>query len=136
MIGQIPKERLKEKFTPNEDDWFTKLSRLVDFGKPPSTTQKIIATRAIQAIVNSIIRLQSATGGSVDITANPQISAGYDGQEIILEGQDNTKTVKLDNGDGLQLAGGASFTLTEGDILKLHFNKSRSIWIENYRSTN
>lgn len=42
----------------------------------------------------------------IDITANPQITAGtIDGQELLLVGRDDTNTVKLDDGTGLVLQG-------------------------------
>jgi hypothetical protein len=72
----------------------------------------------------------------VTLGGNPTISAGFDGQEITLEGSDNVKTVTLNDGNGLQLQGGNSITLKNGDVIKLHYNSYRNIWIENYRSIN
>lgn len=46
------------------------------------------------------------SGGAVDVTANPQISAGDTvGQEIKLIGRSDTNTVTLDDGNGLKLNG-------------------------------
>ena len=81
-----------------------------------------------QCIKTCIKRLISSTNGNVTITANPQVSAGFDGQEITLEGSDNVKSVTLSNG--------APIILKNGDVIKLHYNESRKMWIENYRSIN
>jgi hypothetical protein len=120
-------------------DWFLKLKDHVNKGENPADTQNINATVGVKIpspVTNILIRIQSATSGSTDITADPQIAEGFDGQKITLEGKDDIKTVKLDNGTGLKLAGGTSFTLREDDVLVLHYNASKQLWIENSRSNN
>lgn len=120
-------------------DWLLRLKDQVNRGEVPRETSDITATNGILLpgeITNIIIRIQSATAGSVDITANPQIEFGYDGQQITIEGMSATKTVKLDNGDGLKLAGGASFTVAEDDTISFVFNATKSLWVEITRSDN
>lgn len=120
-------------------DWFLRLKDQVNRGNVPGGTLDILAGDGIQlpgAVTNVIIRVQSATAGNVDIVANPQIEYGFDGQYIMLEGMSDTKTVQLDNGDGLKLAGGASFTLGLDDTISFIFNLSKSLWIETNRSDN
>ena len=90
----------------------------------------------LPSLRSSIIRVQSSTTSACNISANPQITDGFDGQELIIEGSDSTKTVQLNNGTGLQLAGGVAMVLKQGDVIKLHYNSTRSLWIENYRSIN
>lgn len=75
-------------------------------------------------------------GGAVDITANPQIAAGSAGQILELTGQSDTNTVKLDDGTGLVLAGGQSFTLGLHDVIGFRYDVYSSSWIERYRSNN
>lgn len=88
---------------------------------PTSTTSIVAATGITSAqITSSILRVQGS-GGAVDISANPQIAAGTDGQILEIHGESNTNTVKLDTGTGLLLAGGASITLGIGDVIVLRY---------------
>jgi len=66
-------------------------------------------------------------GGAVDITASPQIGAGYAGQLTVIRGTSDTNTVKFDDGDGMKMA--ASCTLGLNDILMIFFDGT-STWIE------
>jgi hypothetical protein len=143
MIENHPQDaKLTDGFfhtTEKFSDWFLKIKDHVNKGENPASTQDVNATVGVNIpspVTNILIRIQSATSGSTDITADPQIAEGFDGQKITLEGMDDTKTVKLDNGTGLKLAGGASFTLGEDDVLVLHYNASKQLWIENSRSNN
>lgn len=127
-------------------NWLKQLQGLVNNGELIGTPNEIVAANGIEfepSIRTFLIRVISSTSGGCVITANPQIMkkaaagmAGIDGQEIIIEGSDNVRSVTLSNGNGLQLAGGASITLKNGDVIRLHYNKSRNIWIENCRSIN
>jgi len=120
-------------------NWFVRLRDQVNLGETPAGIQDISATVEIQIpakVTNILVRIQSATAGSVDLTANPQVEAGFDGQIITIEGQDNTKSVKLDTGDGLKLAGGVSFTLGDLDTITLRYNAVKSLWVEQTRSDN
>lgn len=103
----------------------------------PSSTQAITAAGGITAAMlgYGITRIQGS-GGAVDITANPQIADGADGQIIRLQGDSDTNTVKFDDGTGLQLAGAASCTLGKGDILCLTYDAGDDIWYEISRSDN
>lgn len=57
------------------------------------------------SVLRSLQFIQGS-GGAVDITANPQISAGTTvGQEVVLIGRSDTNTVTLDDGTGLSLNG-------------------------------
>lgn len=78
---------------------------------------------------------------AVDITADPQIVDGrFDGQEITIWGHSDTYTLTLDDGNGLQLAGGVSCVLGKGDCIKLKFMNTASMgmgdWYEISRSDN
>lgn len=120
-------------------DWFLRLKDQVNEGEIPADVQDVAATEGVKLsapVHDIIIRIQSNTSGNVDIAAVPQIEYGFDGQKITLEGMDAAKTVTLDDGDGLKLAGGASFTLGEDDVITLHYNAGKKLWIENTRSTN
>lgn len=98
-------------------------------------TQSVTAAGGISS--SDTLRRIAGSGGAIDITKDPQISAGgQDGQLLICEGTNDTNTVKVDDGTGLQLAGGASFTLGLGDVIAFIWNSGRSLWIEQYRSDN
>ena len=84
----------------------------------------------------SMVRISGNGSGTVVITANPSISQGFDGQSITIEGTDDTNKVTLNNGNGIKLNGGASFTFAKGDIMNLHYSNISSCWLENYRSKN
>lgn len=80
-------------------------------------------------------KLSYGCNSAIDITANPQIENGYNGQLLTIIGKHDTNTLKLDDGDGLVLAGGASFTLGEGDVIVLMYLTGTG-WVEVSRSNN
>ena len=73
---------------------------------------------------------------SVDITANPQIASGEDGQIIMIINISSTGTLKLNNGNGLKLAGGVSFTMGQGDVIEFVYSSNLGVWLEVTRSDN
>lgn len=102
----------------------------------PTATQNISAAGGIGTTVFArIIRVQG-NGGAIDITATLQIAAGTDGQMITLEGRSDTNTLKFDDGNGLQLAGGTSFTMGKGDMMTLIYDSTDAFWYETNRSDN
>jgi hypothetical protein len=141
MIEQHPQAASltnNNKTSVHYKEWFNKVKDHVNEGEAPEGTQEISASTGVlipSPVTNLTIRLEGS-GGAVDISANPQIVHGFDGQRITLEGTSATNTVKLDDGDGLKLAGGASFTIGEYDVISFHFNVNKSLWIENSRSNN
>lgn len=72
----------------------------------------------------------SPSGGAVDITADPQVIDGIDGMTIILIGSDDTETLTIDDGAGVQTAGGASRVLGAGDMLILKYLGAWTDWFE------
>lgn len=79
--------------------------------------------------------LYIVNGSAIDISANPQIAAGlFDGQRLTLVGQSDTNTLTLEDGNGLQLAGAATFVMGAGDIIELIYIDS--LWREISRSNN
>lgn len=123
----------------NWTDWFEDVEHHVNRGEVPRRTLEVEATVGILTEsegTNLLIRVISATSGNVNITANPQIEYGFDGQVITVAGTDNTRTVQLDNDDGLKLANGTSFILGEDDVITFHFNGNKKLWIEHTRSNN
>lgn len=69
---------------------------------------------------------------AVDISANPQISAGQQGNPLTLVcvGSDIT----LDNGTGLALMGSARFVMNSGSIITFLYQSGGTVWWETSRS--
>ena len=99
----------------------------------PSDETQIAAGTGLTAthIQRSYLKVRG-NSGAVDITANPQIAAGTAGQMLTLQGTDNTNTLKLDDGTGLVLAGGISFTLKSGHIIQFIYDGTA--WREMFRT--
>lgn len=99
-----------------------------------SDTTAITAAGGI-TVTNRVMRIQGS-GGAIDITANPQIADSTDGFIVILQGDSDTNTVKLEDGTGLALAGAVSFTMGKGDVIQLTYDLGDDIYYECYRSDN
>ena len=99
----------------------------------PSSDFPIAAATGITAAMlrTTIVRVVG-DGGAIDITADPQIAAGTDGQVIIVQGTSVANNVKFDAGTGLLLT--ASATLALNDNLTLMYDSGESLWIELSRS--
>jgi hypothetical protein len=69
---------------------------------------------------------------SLDITANPQFTDGFDGKEITIIGSSDTYYLKLDDGNGLKLAT-PNILLGAGDIITFIYNASLDLWVEKSR---
>jgi hypothetical protein len=76
------------------------------------------------------VKFIGGLAGPVDITANPQISAGTAiGQRLTIIGTDDTNTVKLDDGTGLSLNG--SVILANHSVIRLIWDGT--VWAEEAR---
>ena len=83
---------------------------------------------------SSFFMVVQGSGGAIDITANPQIAAGSNGDILCLKGNSDVNTLTIDNGTGVVLTGGVSFVLRNNDTLVLAYNGTN--WVENSRSEN
>lgn len=93
----------------------------------PSATASITAAGGIT--VTALHMHIVGDGGAIDITANPQIAAGTDGQYVILNGTSDANTVQLDDGNGLHLHSG-SFIMGSHDYIVLMYDADDSEWEE------
>lgn len=101
---------------------------------PTSSVVSIVAGTGLDTVGNSYIKIQGS-GGAIDITGGvTQIVAGIDGQELVLYGTSDANTVKFDDGDGLKLDGGVSFTMGNNSCLRLIYNSTGGFWREVSRS--
>jgi len=138
MVGPFPKDRIMDSDTRLNrgwDVWFNKVGNAIDFGSRPSTVTPVVASEGIP-ISSQLMRVISSTAGNVTITANPAIPFTDDGTFVRLEGNDDVRTVTLNNGNGLVLTGGAPMVLGNNDVIALHFNKTKNLWVEDYRANN
>lgn len=99
-----------------------------------TATLNITAAGGI-SITRTVTRVQG-NGGAVDITAIPQIGAGSPEQIIFLKGMSDTNTLKLDDGDGLAMAGNVSFVMGKGDIISFLYDATDLTYYELSRSDN
>lgn len=97
--------------------------------EPPSSDTAITAAGGI-TVTRKIMRV-AGNGGAIDITADPQIVAGEDGQIVIIQGTHDTNTVTLDDGTGLALS--AQCVLAAQDNITLMYDSGDSEWIETSR---
>ncbi len=74
------------------------------------------------------------SGGPIVLTSTLNIAAGLTGQEIVIEGTDNTNTVSFTNGNGVKFAGGTPPVLGLHDTVTLFYNSA--FWLETARSNN
>lgn len=95
----------------------------------------ITAAGGITAPMESRI-LYYNTASAIDITANPQFVDGNDGQIITIVGSSDVNTLTLDDGNGLQLAGGVQFIVGVGDTITLMYITTLDLWVEISRSDN
>lgn len=123
------------KVTPAWQTYFNNSKNEINQGEPPSAIQSITAADGIKVTsqrTGITIRVASATAGNVTVTANPQVTPGFDGQLITIVGEDNVRTVTLNNGTGLALS--AAIILKENTNLVLEYNANKSVWIEKSRA--
>lgn len=102
------------------------------FGTPASPIQ-IVATSGI--LLTSDLAEQTlfikGSGGAVNITASPQITAGTRvGQKLRLIAKDNTNTVQLDDGTGLDMAG--PWVGVNNSVIEFFWDGS--VWVETSRT--
>lgn len=132
MIGPYPTGAISVKggeTTRAWGVWMNALQNHTNFGAPPSEDTFIFAGAGVR-VTSDKMRILSGTAGNVTITANPQISTGFDGQQLLLEGLNDTRTVTLSTGNGIALKSGATFVVGKDDIIEFNFNESKNLWIE------
>lgn len=86
---------------------------------------------AIQGVSEDIY--VDTASGEVNVTANPQISAGtVDGQTLRITGTSNDNYILLEDGNGLSIQGSWSSYLN--NVLSLRWDSTQSVWTEVTRS--
>lgn len=105
-----------------------------DAVKYRATGEIVAATGIVKGKIADVIYYDGTA--AIDITANPQIAASYNGRKITIVGSSDVNKLTLDDGDGLALAGGASMELGQYDTITLVYVSALSIWVELSRSNN
>ena len=76
----------------------------------------------------------TGSNNAVDITADPQISAGRAQQ--IMSVQCVGSNITLDDGTGLDLIAGQQFVMTSGSIINFIYSRTDNLWHETSRVQN
>ena len=94
-------------------------------------TQVLLDTAQINpSTVFPWIRI-SGSGGSVDLTSDPQMTAGIQGQIQTIQCTSNGVT--LDDGTGLDLSAQGTFAMGSGAIITFVYTTANNLWVEIYR---
>ena len=94
-------------------------------------TQVLLATAQINpSTTYPWIRI-SGSGGSVDLTSDPQMTAGVQGQIQTIQCTSNNVTI--DDGTGFDLSAQGIFNMGSGAVLTCVYNTGNSVWVEIYR---
>jgi hypothetical protein len=82
-------------------------------------------------LAHSVLHLQNdANACSINLTANPQIAAGVEGQVLTLIGKYTNEELILEDGDGLALNNNISFALKAKDTITFIYSEVFGEWIE------
>ncbi len=101
----------------------------------PSSDQARLDDSVI-TIDNTIVRVVG-DGGAVLLDTDPAVEDGVsDGQMVILQGTSDVNTVAVADAVNTALAGAATATLGQGDIVQLIWDAGDSVWYEVSRSDN
>jgi hypothetical protein len=93
---------------------------------PVNTGEIVAGTGITEGMLSADMRFNGTS--PINITANPQIVAGTDGQIIEITGLSDTNTLTLDNGTGLVLSG--TLVLGINDIVRLKYVASSNAWVQ------
>ena len=94
-------------------------------------TVYILAADGITPSTHPFMRI-SGSNGTVNITADPQIARGKEGQILSLVCVDSG--VQLDHGTGLNMTGSAGYMMQSGNISVLMYHTGGTVWDEVSRS--
>lgn len=97
----------------------------------PSTTQNITAAGGI-TVTNGVMRVQG-NAAPITITATPSIVDGQDGEMVLLQGDNDTNTVTIQDeaqlaSSGFSCDSNANVTLGKGDMVWIQFDVGDDKW--------
>lgn len=83
------------------------------------------------SLINSrLVYLDNLSKCNLVLNADPQISAGVDGQIVTFIGRYSDEAINLEDGKGLALANNQSIKLKAKDTITLMYSKGLNEWIE------
>jgi hypothetical protein len=98
----------------------------------PVATQTLTAAQQITGCSNdrATIRMVyvQGSGGPVTLTSNPQLPAGSDGQVCVLWGASASATLTVADGNGIELDGLSTYTVSTTQSLTLAYSTGTSRW--------
>ena len=109
-------------------------STISNYDVPTEVENPIVYVLAANGITPSLHPFMRITGSNaaVDITANPQITAGKEGQVLNLVCIDSSVT--LDDGTGVTMLNGIGYQMRSGDISVFMYHSSGTVgWQETSR---
>lgn len=108
-------------------------SSISDTDIPSGFENPTVSVTAAGGITPNTHPFMLVTGSNVavDITANPQIARGQQGDILTLWCVDSSIT--LDNGTGLNLMGSSRFVMTSGSVISFFFTSGGNVWNETSR---
>lgn len=106
---------------------------VADTAVPTDVDNPVVYVTAAGGITPSTHPFMLVTGSNVnvDITANPQITRGKEGQVLTLFCTDSRIT--LDHGTGLNMLGSAGYAMRSGDISVFFYHTGGTVWDETSR---
>ena len=120
--------------------WSKVLNSGVTVLEAGASATAIAAAESLTPTIGTFIQLAGSDGAGgytlVNLSSNPQIADGKNGQVLILQGTSDANTVQFNDGNGLQTAAGAAMALGDGDILALIYDVTADIWHELFRANN
>ena len=106
---------------------------IANYEIPAEVDNPIVYVTAGGGLSPSLHPFMRITGSNaaVDITANPQIARGQEGQVLTLLCIDSSIT--LDHGTGLNMLGSAGYAMQSGDISVFLYHTGGTVWDETSR---
>lgn len=129
----VETDTLRFKIGDGSSTWNTLVYEVAYAPQGTRTSPQLITALGGISILDVLREFQfvKGSGGPITVTANPQIEAGtIVGQELLLQGTDNTNTLTISNGTGLVLNGAC--VLASGSRIWLVWDGA--FWVESSRN--
>ena len=92
-----------------------------------------LADDATLGITHAVHRVMGDTTAVTLNTTTPMDDGGVDGQLLTLIGSSDSMTVTIEDSGNVWVNG--PITLTDGDVLRLQWDATFSLWVEAYRNS-
>jgi len=127
---------LTDENAPNSSLYYSSTQSRFVYKDSTGNYNNLIQTGNITTQITAINDVIEYNGNSnINLSDDPQIVVGTNGRRIIIINS-STNTLTINNGNGLRLNNGLSFTFNQGDTMQLVYSTSLSAWLEVSRSEN